>query len=286
MVKNNTNESFHLLSEKLIKEYWDFYPTSGTRIGQHQYDGRLPDLSPGQTARRVSELRLGLQEISRMKNDVLGETERISYQMLDLFLQRELFVLNELKPLQNNPMRYTSYLDVSGYIRRDYAPLEDRLRSASSAMRQVPEFLDVLDKALAKQISSHVVDISIESYSGMARFYRVDLAEITSKITDVEVINEFNFSREAAALDRFVGQLRKRGDSGPEGCSIGPSLYEKMLATGEGIHVPLSQITTIGLVNLDDNLSRIKSIAQQIAPGRSVSEIVGAFESSVSCMYV
>ena len=130
----------------------------------------------------------------------------MSYRMMELFLRRELFIFNDLKPLENNPMRHTGYLNVSGYIRRDYAPLEDRLRSAASAMRQAPDFLDILDKALDDTLPSHVVDMSVESYSGMARFYRVDLAEASKGVTDQEISSEFDRAREtgSASLFRFV----------------------------------------------------------------------------------
>ena len=60
---------------------------------------------------------------------------------------------------------------------------------------RVPDFLNVLDKALVKQLSSYLVEMSIESYSGMAGFYRKDLAGATNGITDFEVIKEFNQAR-------------------------------------------------------------------------------------------
>ena len=275
MSRNTANEAFQGISEKLIKEHWDFYPTAGSRIGQHEYDGRLPDLSPAQNTRRVSEINSGLIELQKFNGEALGDAEQMSCQMLGLFLKRELFNFNDLKPLENNPMRHTGHLNVSGYIRRDYQPLEDRLRSASAAMRQVPEFLDVLDKALATQLSSHVVNMSVESYSGMASFYRVDLADAANSITDSEVIKEFNQTRETAAfaLDRFVEQLKERGSEGPEGFAIGPKLYAKMLATGEGLDAPLSQIVDMGQANLDENLYRINHIAPSISPTLSVAEI-------------
>ena len=143
MAQDKANKTFNLLSEKLIKEHWDFYPTAGSRIGHHQYDGRLPDLSPAQNARRVLELKSGQKELQRINSEDLSDAERMSSQMLDLFLQRELFVFNDLKPLENNPMRHIGYLNVSGYIHRNYAPLDDRLRAASRTMRQVPDFLNV-----------------------------------------------------------------------------------------------------------------------------------------------
>jgi uncharacterized protein (DUF885 family) len=276
MAQQEMDTAFQELSQRLIKEHWDFYPTAGSRIGRHEYDGQLPDLSPSQNKRREEELRRGLSELRALGAIGLDETGRLSYRIMELFLRRELFIFNDLKPLENNPMRHTGYLNVSGYIRRDYAPLEDRIRSATSAMKQAPDFLEVLDQALSGRISSHVVDMSVESYSGMARFYRVDLADAATGVTDPEIVTEFNQARETAAvaLDSFVERLKSRGASGPDGFAIGAELYSGMLATGEGLDAPLSRIAAIGQANLEDNLARIKELAQSIAPGRSVSEIV------------
>ena len=276
MVQNDAVTAFQQLSQRLIKEHWDFYPTAGSRIGQHEYDGRLPDLSPSQNARREGELRRGLAELRALDANALDQAGQMSYRIMELFLRRELFIFNDLKPLENNPMRHTGYLNVSGYIRRDYAPLECRLRSAASAMEQAPEFLEVLDRALAGNLSSHVVDMSVESYSGMARFYRVDLAQAAQGVKDAEIVKEFDEAREtaAAALDRFVERLKPRGRQGPGGFAIGPKLYSDMLATGEGLEAPLSRIAAIGRANLQDNLARIKEVAKGISPGRSVKEIV------------
>ena len=276
MAQQKIDTAFQELSQRLIKEHWDFYPTAGSRIGRHEYDGQLPDLSPSQNKRREEELRRGLSELRALGINGLNETGRLSYRIMELFLRRELFIFNDLKPLENNPMRHTGYLNVSGYIRRDYAPLEDRIRSATSAMKQAPDFLEVLDQALSNRISSHVVDMSVESYSGMARFYRVDLADAATGVTDPEIVTKFNQARETAAvaLDSFVERLKSRGASGPDGFAIGTKLYSGMLATGEGLDAPLSRIAAIGQANLEDNLARIKELAQSIAPGRSVSEIV------------
>ena len=276
MAQQEMDTAFQELSQRLIKEHWDFYPTVGSRIGRHEYDGQLPDLSPSQHKRREEELRRGLSELRALGAIGLDETGRLSYRIMELFLRRELFIFNDLKPLENNPMRHTGYLNMSGYIRRDYAPLEDRIRSATSAMKQAPDFLEVLDQALSNRISSHVVDMSVESYSGMARFYRVDLADAATGVTDPEIVTKFNQARETAAvaLDSFVERLKSRGASGPDGFAIGAELYSGMLATGEGLDAPLSRIAAIGQANLEDNLARIKELAQSIAPGRSVSEIV------------
>ena len=110
----------------------------------------------------------------------------------------------------------------------------------------------------------------------MSRFYRVDLGVAHNGITESRVIKEFDQAREtaASALDRFVQHLKERGTGGPEGFALGSKLYAGMLATGEGLDSPLSQILAIGQANLEVNLSRIKDVAQSISPGQTVKEIV------------
>ena len=265
--------AFEDLSRRLIEEYWSFYPTSGSRIGKHEYDGRLPDLSRASLQRRVEQVQKGLASLSAVEPDAGDADKVLSHRMLELFLQREHFALTELRPLENNPMRQVGYLDVSGYLNRGYAPLADRLESATRVLRQVPDFLDGLGAALADGIARPVLDMSIEAYAGMAKFYREDL---TAAAGDVAPPGGFNAAREAAAaaLDRFVEDLKERSRDAPSDFAIGPALYARMMEVGEGLATPVSELETLGLADLDRNQERIAEVAASITPGRAVKDIV------------
>ena len=278
------NAAFENLAERLVKEHWDFYPTAGSRIGRHEYDGRLPDLSPHRITRRVEELRRGLAQLSGLSDGSGNGTapeDRLTHRMLELFLRRELFNLEEMRPLENNPMRQVGYLNVGGYVKRDYAPLVDRLRSATEAMEQAPDFLNVVDGALTGELSRPVLEMSIESYRGMARFYRVDLDQSGSRVEDADTLARFDRAREEAALalDGFVARLEERLAKLPKGVegdfAIGPQLYSDMLAYGEGVNAPLRDIIALGQANLEQNLERLAEATAAMGSGRSIREIVG-----------
>jgi uncharacterized protein (DUF885 family) len=276
MPESSTYQALENLAQRLIQEYWDFYPTAGSQIGRHEYDGRLPDLSPGQVRRRTEELRHGLAQLSGIASSDLDPEQQLSYRLLEQFLKRELFTLEELRSLETNPMRQVRHLDVSDYVRRDYAPLADRLRSATRALRQAPEFLETLDASLLAETGRPVLEMSIESYTGMARFYRVDLAEAIRGFDDRAILNEFNQARETAALalDRFAGKLRERLRGAPEEFAIGPRLYASMLATGEGVDMPLSELADLGQANLESNLEQLAEVTASTGPGQNVRDIV------------
>jgi uncharacterized protein (DUF885 family) len=276
MSQSNVHQSFENLSQHLIEQHWDFYPTAGSRIGKHEYDGQLPDLSPRQTRRRIEELRHGLAQLSGISRDALGPEQRLGHRLLELFLKKELFTLEEMRPLENNPVRQVGFLNVGGYVRRDYAPLADRLRSATRVLQQVPDFLHVLETYLAPEVGRPVLEMSIESYQGMARFYRVDLAQAIKDFSDQHILREFNQAREtaAAALDRFVEGLQDRLRRATEEFAIGPRLYSSMMATGEGVEMPLSDLVNLGQANLQSNLEQLAEVAGSMGKGQLVREVV------------
>ena len=276
MSDNRVFQAFADLAQHQIREYWDFYPTAGSRIGHHEYDGRLPDLSPGKVRRRIESLHHGVAQLSGIPSDTLDSPQRLSHHLLELFLKRELFNLEETRPVENNPMRQVGFLNVGAYVRRDYAPLAERIRAATQSLQQVPDFLQVLDTYLASTIGRPVLEMSIESYSGMARFYRVDLAEAVVGFDDHSILNEFNQAREraAVALDNFVESLRDRLRGASEEFAIGSNMYSSMLSTEEGLDLPLSQIVELGQANLQNNLERLSEVCASINPAQSVREIV------------
>ena len=276
MSSNAAFDAFDNLAREQVRNHWEFYPTAGSRTGLHEYDGRLPDLSPGPTRRRIESLRHGLAQLSGLDVTTFTTEQMLSVRLLDLFLRRELFNLEEMRPVERNPMRQVGYLNMGSYVRRDYAPLPDRLRSATRAMEQVPNFLRVLDTYLESQIGEAVLDMGIESYAGMARFYREDLAQAAAECSDSEVLGGFNGAREtaAAAIDNFVESLRDRRRAAHQDFAIGSRLYSDMLSTGEGLSVPLSNIIELGQANLQSNLDRLAEAAAAIHPDRPVRDTV------------
>ena len=264
------------LSQRLIEEHWDFYPSAGSRIGRHEYDGRLPDLSPTRVRRRIEELRKGLSQLSALSQQGLSPGQRLSYRLLELFLKRELFNLEDWRPLENNPMRQVGFLNVGGYVRRDYAPLADRLRSATQALEQAPDFLEALDSSLEPEVGRPVLEMSIESYAGMARFYRVDLGQAVADFSDKGVLASFNQARETAALavERFVERLQFRLERAGEDFAIGAKLYSGMLANGEGVTASLTELVALGQANLDANLEQLAAAAEAVNPSWSIRETV------------
>ena len=276
------NQPIDTLAERAIREHWEFVPTAGSRIGRHEYDGRLPDFSGGRVARRIEKLHRTLAQFSSLPNedvdagDQQSRMDRLSRSLLDMFLRRELFNLEEMRTLHNNPQRQVGYLGVGGYVQRDYAPLPDRLRSATAILRQAPDFLTTLETLTEPELGEPVRDMAVEAYRGMASFYSAGLAAASSECAAIapDVAAEFDAARETAAVavTEFAQRLQTRRTR-PE-FAIGRDLYRRMLEVGEGVNTPLLDVLSIGQANLEQNLRRLDEAAALVAPGKSVREAV------------
>ena len=276
------NQAVDALAERAIREHWDFLPTSGSRIGRHEYDGRLPDFSAGRVSRRVEELHRSLGQLSSLPaddahgTDAEARMDRLSRSLLDMFLRRELFNLEEMRTLHNNPQRQVGYLGVGSYVQRDYAPLPDRLRSAMQVLRQAPDFLATLETLTEPELGEPVRDMAVEAYRGMASFYHTGLAAASTECAAIapDVAAEFDAARElaAAAVSGFAQRLQDRRTR-PD-FAIGSDLYRRMLEVGEGVNTSLSDVLSIGQANLEQNLRRLDEAAALVAPGKSVREAV------------
>ena len=289
------NAAVESLAERAIREHWDFLPTAGSRIGLHEYDGRLPDFSAGRIRRRVEGLHQALAQLSALPADPESNgssgrdarMNRLNRRLLELFLRRELFNLEEMRTLETNPQRQVGYIGVGSYVQRDYAPLPDRLRSAASALRQVPDFLAALDTLTEPELGEPVRDMAVRAYRGMASFYETGLVEAAEQCAAIapDVAAEFNAAREAAsaAVIQFADRIQARRVR-PE-FAIGSRLYHRMLSVGEAVGTPLSDVLSIGQANLEQNLRRLDEAAARVlsqpgAPGKSVREAVAMVSAS------
>ncbi len=284
------NQAVEALTERAIREHWDFLPTAGSRIGLHEYDGRLPDFSAGHIRRRVEELHQTLAQLSALPSDPASNgaadpearMDRLNRSLLELFLRRELFNLEEMRTLETNPQRQVGYIGVGSYVQRDYAPLPDRLRSAASALRQVPDFLATLDALTEPELGEPVRDMAVRAYRGMASFYETGLSDAAEQCAAIapDVAAEFNAARKtaSAAVTEFADRIQARSIR-PE-FAIGSRLYHRMLSVGEAVDTPLSDVLSIGQANLEQNLRRLDEAAALVAPGKSVREAVAMVSAS------
>ena len=124
---------------------YGFWPFGAAYMGIHDDDGALTDYSASNVARRVAELEAWNGALDAVEARAATEDNHIDLATLRWVRDAELFALREIQPHRRRPMHYNDTLNVSLYLRRNYAPLDDRLRAM---LRHDP---DVVDRAARRR---------------------------------------------------------------------------------------------------------------------------------------
>ena len=132
---------FRALARDYLDDLARWHPDTATGLGDHRFDGLLPDLSPDVLAdeRRALD---GLQaRLEAIEPASLTAEERADAAMLAGGIARRGFELDELREYSWNPLVANPGRAVYLLLARDYAPLPDRLAAAASRLAAIPAAL-------------------------------------------------------------------------------------------------------------------------------------------------
>ena len=158
--------------EALVNDYFDelarLSPVWATGIGDHRYDAFIDDVSEqGRERRRQLQLDL-LQRIETLSRGRLSRAEQVDLAILRHHLKTSVWRHDILQEWAWNPLRYSGLAGdaVYGLMAREFAPLPDRLRSATSRLLQLPA---LLEQARSVLIPSRVPRAHAETAIGQNR---------------------------------------------------------------------------------------------------------------------
>ncbi|HCZ03175.1 MAG: DUF885 domain-containing protein [Limisphaerales bacterium] len=158
--------------EALVNDYFDesarLSPVWATGIGDHRYDASIDDVSEqGRERRRHLQLDL-LQRIEILSRGRLSRAEKVDIAILRHHLKTSVWRHDILQEWAWNPLRYSGLAGdaVYGLMAREFAPLSDRLRSATSRLLQLPA---LFEQARSVLIPSRVPRAHAETAVGQNR---------------------------------------------------------------------------------------------------------------------
>jgi len=128
---------FRDVAATALEAYLVSDPVAATYLGDHRFDGMLPD--PGNAAERRGQVREQLAALDTVATS--GRPEQIDAEVLRTVLHAELFELDELHEAEWNPMLYNPGNGLHALLTRDFAPLPERLSSLADRLDAVPEYL-------------------------------------------------------------------------------------------------------------------------------------------------
>jgi uncharacterized protein (DUF885 family) len=211
------------LADELLAEYFRLSPVHATEIGIHDHDGLWPDLTDAGREQHGGFLRSALERLDGLDPTGLSRDDRIDRTIMRSFFDADLFATEILDESAWNPMAYL-YLAGNGLfalLAREFAPRPERLASAASRMRSLPNLLDQARDRLtatrrgehgtgsARDVSRFHTEKAIELMAGVADLARTAASE-AQELEDEELQHSVQEAARSAveAVDAYTEWLR------------------------------------------------------------------------------
>jgi uncharacterized protein (DUF885 family) len=280
------------LADEYVDELARRHPDTATELGDHRFDGLLPDRSEA----ALGEERRWLDAFAARLTDVdlatLSGEQRVDVAMAANDVARRLFEIEELREHTWNPLLANPGIAIYGLLARDYAPLTDRLRALAGRLSLVPDSLAAARSSLERMPKVHV-ETAIAQFGGTIGLVteevdaalrqladgagRADGADGPAVAAAVERVRPSALAALAEHRDWLQGRLDGDGDSGFADPRLGADLYARKLS------LSLSAASDAGaiLARAEADLERITELITRVAAGlggtpREVLDRLGA----------
>ena len=270
------DEEYENVAEEYIKGYFMARPLEGTALGLHEFDGKISDYSRLALDAELSRLHRFDDRLSKFDLAKLSPRHEIDIRILQAAIRKELFLREEMSVFERNPMVYARAVDLNVYIKRNFAPLEDRLRSIIAIERQVPNIMIAAKTNLSEVLPKPYVELAIQIAKGAADFLRKNLVAAIADLKDEQSRSDFTEAnrRAVSALADYAAWLeRDRLPKASPDFAIGEEKYKRMLIETELVDLAPAKVLEIGLAQLKTEQQAFGEAAKQIDPNKAAPEV-------------
>jgi uncharacterized protein (DUF885 family) len=276
------DSDYEAVAEEYIKGYLAARPLQGTALGLHEYDGKITDYSRLALDAELSRLRRFDDRLNKFDPTKLSPRQSIDLRILQAAVKRDLFEMQDMSAFERNPMVYARAADVNVYIKRNFAPLEDRVRSLVAIESQIPNIVIAARTNLNETLPRPFVELAIQIARGSADFLKKDLVAAVSGLKDEQLRAAFqDANRKAAnALTDYAAWLeREKLPKASLEFALGEEKFRRFLAQTELVDLPPQKILEIGLAQLKAEQEAFANAAKIIDPGKSPIEVFKQIQS-------
>jgi uncharacterized protein (DUF885 family) len=273
---------YEAVAEEYIKGYLGAHPLEGTALGLHEYDGKITDYSRLALDAELSRLRRFDDRLSKFDPGKLSPRQSIDLRILQAAVKKDLFEMQDMSVFERNPMVYARAADVNVYIKRNFAPLEDRVRSVVAIESQIPNILIAARTNLNDVVPKPYVELAIQIAKGSADFLKKDLVAAIGNLKDEQLRVAFHeANRKAAnALNDYATWLeREKLPKASRDYALGEEKFRRFLAQTELVDLPPQKILEIGLDQLKAEQTAFTEAAKKIDPNKSPIEVFKQIQS-------
>jgi uncharacterized protein (DUF885 family) len=267
---------YEAVAEEYIKSYLAARPLQGTNLGLHEYDGKITDYSRLALDAELSRLRRFDDRLAKFDPSKLSPRQSIDLRILQAAVKKELFQMQDMSIFERNPMVYARAADLNIYVQRNFAPLEDRVRSLAAIESQIPNILIAARTNLNDVLPKPYVQLAIQIARGASDFLKKSLPAAVTGFKDEQVRVAFQDAnrRAANALSDYAGWLeREKLPKASLDFALGEEKFRRGLAQTELVDLPPQKILEIGMEQLKAEQEAFAEAAKKIDPNKPPIEV-------------
>ena len=142
-VESEPDRAFAALAARFLDEGLALSPVAATQIGDHRFDDRLDDLGAAGRKASADWMRAMLAELEAIDATALSREHQVDALILRNQLEGSLWDLETMQSWAWDPQVYSGLAGGAIYslMARDFAPVSERLASASARMEKIPALL-------------------------------------------------------------------------------------------------------------------------------------------------
>lgn len=265
----------------LVEAYFSFYlgtsPSLATSLGFHEYDGKFEDFSEAAHGARQLKLHEYLKKFQAVDRSKLTALQSDDVEIMIHTIQANLLEEERIQQWRRNPDIYSSACTGSIYalIKRNFAPVEDRMRSVISRETQIPAALKTASKLLQNPPKIYT-EIAIQQLPGIIGFFQSTVPDAFKDVKNTSLTAEFQKNNQAviAALTEYQNFLQKDLLPRSNGTfAIGAENYRLKVSYEEMVDIPLDRLLEIGYAQLHKDQKAFEETAKLIDPSKSADEV-------------
>ncbi|MFI2812738.1 DUF885 domain-containing protein [Microbulbifer sp. YPW16] len=267
------DKAFADLSNKMIEQLWQLYPSWAVREGYYAVADQLAIPDDQQRQRLLEFAESYRARLAEIDTQALDPGARSDLALIQNFLDKLVWEITEFKSHQWNPANYNVSHAFSLILNTDYAPLDERLRTFSKRLEKVPAYYEAAEASLDKPASPQLV-LAIQQNEGAKGIFAEELEEKIAESGLAQAEKEELRQRAEAAREAIEGyithlqtlhaELEKTQDY--RDFRIGEELYEQKFAYDIQIGMTASELYQRALAEKDRLHNKMAELADELWP--------------------
>jgi hypothetical protein len=257
------------VEREVAEGFFRFSPSHAREAGDHRFDGVVGDVSNTAIRARVEEIDRHLDRLGNLER--LSQHQDVDRRALVAQLQASRFEFTELRRPLREPMFYAGFgteLDVSPYLKRNYAPLSERLAALRHHLAGYDGYLEAARDNLEPSLPRPNLEIAIQAVAGQVEYLDGEVRRYAQGDPETEQATE----RAATQTRAFVSFLQGRAKDAHDHYALGEDRFLRLLRTRELVHMDVSSLQQMVGADIERNRAAAADAAELLAPGAGVHE--------------